>query len=189
MAAGPGMADDGCPRSAGLYSASGRYLATGIAPGVDRRPAGFLRFLSLAGRCEERLAAAVPRPAPWPRSLPPQTLSKEQMRAFLSSFDRTAPTGRRDYATLYRSAPGIRLWLFGRYSPCFCSDSPEAHLDLLPQDIGRGPYEQDAKAGPDYYGWPGPDSKTPLSSDCHSATAERLQAIALLVRESESREE
>ena len=58
----------------------------------------FLRFLHLSGRGEERRVAAVPRPAPWPRGLLPQTLSKEQVRALLASFERTTRTGRRDYA-------------------------------------------------------------------------------------------
>jgi site-specific recombinase XerD len=70
----------------------------------------FLRFLHLSGRGEERWVAAVPRPAPWPRSLLPQTLSKEQVRALLASFARTTRTGRRDYAmALCLTQLGLRV--------------------------------------------------------------------------------
>jgi integrase/recombinase XerD len=70
----------------------------------------FLRFLQLTGRGEERWVAAVPRPAPWPRSLLPQTLSREQVRALLTSFERMTRIGRRDYAmTLCLTQLGLRV--------------------------------------------------------------------------------
>jgi site-specific recombinase XerD len=82
-----------------------RYIqlrAPGLKPSSLRVLTGalrdFLRFLHLTGQGEERWAAAVPRPAPWPRSSLPQTLSKEQVRVLLASFERTTRTGRRDYA-------------------------------------------------------------------------------------------
>jgi site-specific recombinase XerD len=58
----------------------------------------FLRFLLFTGRTEEPLAGAVLCPPPWPHSPVPQTLSEAQLRAFLKSFDRTQPLGRRDFA-------------------------------------------------------------------------------------------
>lgn len=59
---------------------------------------GFLRFLHLTGRIDQRLVHAVPCPAPWPRSQLPVTLSEDQHAAFLRSFDRSTAAGRRDFA-------------------------------------------------------------------------------------------
>lgn len=89
-------------RSRGLKPASLRVLTGALRD--------FLRFLYLTDRGEERWAAAVPRPAPWPRSPLPQTLSKAQVRALLHSFERTTATGRRDYAmALCLTQLGLRL--------------------------------------------------------------------------------
>ena len=69
----------------------------------------FLRFLALFGRVDLALAQAVPQPAPWPLSSPPQTLSDSQLRTFLKSFNRTSATGRRDFAiALLMSRVGLR---------------------------------------------------------------------------------
>ena len=89
-------------RSPGLKAVSLRVLTGALRD--------FLRFLHLTGRREERCVAAVPTPAPWPRSLLPQTLSKEQARAFLNSFDHSTRTGRRDYAiALCLTQLGLRV--------------------------------------------------------------------------------
>jgi integrase/recombinase XerD len=58
----------------------------------------FLRFLHFTGRVRQHMVQAVPTPAPWPRSSLPQILSEEQVRSLVNSFDRTTPTGRRDFA-------------------------------------------------------------------------------------------
>ena len=57
-----------------------------------------LRFLQLHGYCTPALVAAVPHIPSWQMDRLPQTLSEEQLRRFLAGFDRTTPTGRRDYA-------------------------------------------------------------------------------------------
>jgi site-specific recombinase XerD len=77
-------------RAAGLKPASLRVLAGALRD--------LLRFLHLSGRGEERWVSAVPSPALWPRSLLPPVLSEKQLRTFISSFDRTTPVGKRDYA-------------------------------------------------------------------------------------------
>jgi site-specific recombinase XerD len=58
----------------------------------------FLRYLQFHGRCNAALLAAVPRIAHWRLSHLPPSLSKDQLRAFLDTFNRSTPTGRRDYA-------------------------------------------------------------------------------------------
>lgn len=77
-------------RASGLKTASLRVTAGSLR--------SFLRFLNLKGLVRREVVSAVPTPAPWPRSLPPEVLSKNQLRAFLQSFNRTTTTGRRDFA-------------------------------------------------------------------------------------------
>lgn len=58
----------------------------------------FLKFLQMKGLCEARLVKAIPSLPAWKLSRIPNSLTKEQLRNFLASFDRKTPTGRRDYA-------------------------------------------------------------------------------------------
>ena len=58
----------------------------------------YLRFVCFGGRCPRDLSCAVPTVAAWKKSHLPKTLSQEQIERFLSSFDRSTATGRRDYA-------------------------------------------------------------------------------------------
>jgi len=58
----------------------------------------FLKFLQMKGLCEARLIKAIPSLPAWKLSRIPNYLTKEQLRKFLTSFDRKTPTGRRDYA-------------------------------------------------------------------------------------------
>lgn len=58
----------------------------------------FLRYLALKRRVDAKLPAAVPHPAPWPLGLPPAVLSRSELRAFLTCFNRKTAVGRRDYA-------------------------------------------------------------------------------------------
>ena len=58
----------------------------------------FLRFLQFRGLCGESLVRAVPSIPQWSLSSIPATMTKEQVRSFLDSFDRATATGRRDYA-------------------------------------------------------------------------------------------
>ena len=60
--------------------------------------AAFFRFTQVAGLCEGRLAAAVPKVAHWRQAHLPRSLSDEQLAALFASFDLTTATGRRDYA-------------------------------------------------------------------------------------------
>lgn len=58
----------------------------------------FFRFLALSGLCDERLVRAVPAVADWKLSHLPKYLTREQLDALLSSFDRERAKGLRDYA-------------------------------------------------------------------------------------------
>ena len=73
-----------------LKPRSVRAIATGLR--------SLLRFLHFTGRVDRRLADAVVCPPPWPHSPVPETLSEAELKAFLKSFDRTTPLGRRDFA-------------------------------------------------------------------------------------------
>ena len=58
----------------------------------------YFRFRALAGDQTQTLIAALPSTADWSRGNLPKALSEEQLEAFLQAFDRTDPTGQRDYA-------------------------------------------------------------------------------------------
>lgn len=60
----------------------------------------FLGFLYLRGQLAVPLAAAVPTVATWRLSELPQFLEPRQVQQILQSCDRSAPSGRRDYAAL-----------------------------------------------------------------------------------------
>lgn len=57
-----------------------------------------LKFLQLHGHCTPALVAAVPHIPGWSLDHIPPTMTEDQIRRFLSGFDQTTPTGRRDYA-------------------------------------------------------------------------------------------
>lgn len=77
-------------RSPRLSAASLRMLTVALRD--------LMRFLHFRGQVSESCVAAVPRPAPWPRSRLPEVFQKTELRAFLRGFDRANGTGRRDYA-------------------------------------------------------------------------------------------
>lgn len=58
----------------------------------------FLRYLQLQGWCGPAIVAAVPRIARWRLSELPRTMTDGQLCTFLTTFDQTTATGRRDYA-------------------------------------------------------------------------------------------
>lgn len=58
----------------------------------------YFRFRALAGDQTQMLIAALPSIADWSRANLPKALSEDQLEAFLQAFDRTDPTGQRDYA-------------------------------------------------------------------------------------------
>ena len=70
----------------------------------------FLRFLQMRGLCGANLVQAVPRIPQWRQEGLPKSMTEEQLRRLLDSFDRSGATGRRDYAmTLYMAALGLRV--------------------------------------------------------------------------------
>ncbi len=76
------------------------------AEGCQPRTAGiigdclrsYLRFRRIQGDPTEPLIAAVPRVAYWRLSTLPDSLTDSELAVLVKSFDRTRPTGRRDYA-------------------------------------------------------------------------------------------
>lgn len=58
----------------------------------------FLRFLAIGRGVDPSLSAAVPHPAPWPLATLPRVLSKAEVGALFSAFDRGSAVGRRDLA-------------------------------------------------------------------------------------------
>jgi integrase len=58
----------------------------------------YLRFKSIYGVSVQRLGAAIPQTSRWRLAGLPKALTPVEVERFLSAFDRTCPTGRRDYA-------------------------------------------------------------------------------------------
>ena len=88
---------------------TGRYR-----PGTTQSAASalrsLLRYLLFRGWCGESLLAAVPRIPHWRLSSLPRAMTDEQLRVFLDAFDRSTPTGRRDYAmALCQVELGLRV--------------------------------------------------------------------------------
>ena len=108
-----------------------------------------LRFLHLTGRVDRRLAGAVVCPPPWPHSPVPDTLAETELKAFLHSFDRSTPLGRRDFAiALCLCRLGLHglevasLWLEDINWPAHTlqlrdTKSRRARLLPLPADVGK----------------------------------------------------
>ena len=128
--------------------------AQGCAPGTGRVIASalrsYLRFRRLGGAPQAtQLLAAVPHIAGWRLATLPRVLTDAQLRAVLAAFDRTIPTGRRDYAMVLCMATlglrasevaGLRLhdidWRAGTL--CVAGDKTHrARLLPLPASVGR----------------------------------------------------
>jgi integrase/recombinase XerD len=89
------------------YAARCRPAAAQVAADALR---SFFRFLQFHGRCGPALIAAVPRFARWRLARVPKTMTDDQLRAFLATFDRATATGRRDYAmALCQVVLGLRV--------------------------------------------------------------------------------
>lgn len=58
----------------------------------------FLRFLQFRGQASASLVAAVPTVRKWKLDHLPRAMHDEQLNLFLTQFDRTSDSGRRDYA-------------------------------------------------------------------------------------------
>lgn len=69
----------------------------------------YLRYLQLRGICGAQLVAAVPTISRWRLARLPRAMTEEQLRVFLSSFERSTAIGRRNYAmALLMSTLGLR---------------------------------------------------------------------------------
>jgi len=77
------------------YGEDGRFAAAGKAA-VSLR--GLLRWLKLAGKVSPSLIGAVPHFRRWRMASLPTVMTDDQIRSFLAVFDRSRPSGRRDYA-------------------------------------------------------------------------------------------
>jgi integrase/recombinase XerD len=70
----------------------------------------FLRWLQIQGHCSPDLVLAIPHFCPLQRASLPRVMTDHQLRSFLSFFDRSTPTGRRDYAmALCQTDLGLRV--------------------------------------------------------------------------------
>jgi site-specific recombinase XerD len=77
------------------YGANGRTAAAQVAA-VSLR--SFLRWLQFQGRLDGDLVTAVPSFRRWRLASLPRVMSSEQLQSFLASFNRSDPSGCRDYA-------------------------------------------------------------------------------------------
>jgi site-specific recombinase XerD len=77
------------------YGGNGHIAAAKVAA-VSLR--SFLRWLQFQGRVDARLVPAAPHFRQWRLAALPTVMSDEQLQSFLASFDRSRPSGRRDYA-------------------------------------------------------------------------------------------
>jgi site-specific recombinase XerD len=77
------------------YAQDHRAAAAQVAAGSLR---SVLRWLQFRGRINPGLVAAIPRFPRWRLATLPAVMTDDQLRIFLATFDRSRPTGRRDYA-------------------------------------------------------------------------------------------
>ena len=98
------------PRDVARYvEDSARRLKPASASVLAVSVRDFLRFLAARNGVEPKLSAAVSHPAPWPLATLPLVLSKPEVRALFSAFDRSTAVGRRDFAILLLMADlGLR---------------------------------------------------------------------------------
>lgn len=88
------------------YATRWRFTSVGVVVAALR---SLLRYLQTRGWCDPVLVAAVPHLPRWRLSRVPRVMSEEQLTAFLAAFDRSSPTGRRDYAmALCQAELGLR---------------------------------------------------------------------------------
>jgi integrase/recombinase XerD len=77
------------------YGENGRFAAAGKAA-VSLR--SLLRWLKSEGKISASLIGAVPHFRRWRMASLPTVMTDDQIRSFLAVFDRSRPSGRRDYA-------------------------------------------------------------------------------------------
>ena len=81
----------------------------GAAQAVAAALRKYLRYLQLQGICGDELVAAVPTTPCWKLASLPRTMTEDQLRTLLSSFDRATAMGRRNYAMIMlMSTLGLR---------------------------------------------------------------------------------
>jgi len=94
-----------------------RRCRPGTAQAAASSLRSFLRYLQFQGWCGLSLSAAVPRIPHWRLSSPPKTMNDEQLRKFLSTFNRSTARGRRGYAmALCQIVLGLRVSEVSRLS-------------------------------------------------------------------------
>ena len=98
------------PRDVSRYvENSSRRLKPASASVLAVSVRDFLRFLTASNGLDPKLSAAVSHPAPWPLATLPMVLSKSEVRALFSAFDRSTAAGRRDFAIVMLMADlGLR---------------------------------------------------------------------------------
>lgn len=98
------------PRDVARYvEDSARRLKPASATVLAVSVRDFLRFLATSNKVDPKLSAAVSHPAPWPLATLPLVLSKTEVRALFSAFDRSTAVGRRDFAIVMLMADlGLR---------------------------------------------------------------------------------
>ena len=94
-------------RYTAAYAKKRKRSSAQVAAGSVR---SFLRYLHMRGLCGEAPCKAVPRIARWRMESLPKVMTEEQALNFLTAFDRSCATGRRDYAmALYMVELGLRV--------------------------------------------------------------------------------
>lgn len=77
------------------FGRAGHVASVPVAASAVRR---FIYWLQLQGRCPASLVLAVPSFRTHRHTSLPKAMTDRQIRAFLATFDRSSPVGRRDYA-------------------------------------------------------------------------------------------
>lgn len=98
------------PRDVTRYVAdSARRLKAASATVLAVSVRDFLRFLAARKGVDPKFSTLVFHPAPWPLATLPVVLSKTEVRALFSAFDRHTEAGRRDFAIVMLMADlGLR---------------------------------------------------------------------------------
>ena len=94
----------GAPRLEGFIKAIAPRLGRAALQGAVSAVRVFLRFLASSSESAPGLDRCLALPRVYLAERLPRALPWETVRAFLAAIDRTAPTGRRDYAMLLMAA-------------------------------------------------------------------------------------
>ena len=76
----------------------GRTHKPGSTQCLAKAIRSYLRFAQLQGHDTRALRAVVPTIAPWPRAALPTPLDERQLERFFGAFNRSTPSGQRDFA-------------------------------------------------------------------------------------------